>query len=137
MALRPLMEYLKVPLNVTGLSTLAPSAKAFSDEISLAIINCTGLSIDTELTVATPENNIVDVYLEGTNDSGNYGSTDGIKNTNAFLKSVDMSETNPKVNIQLPFDALPPFFRFVYKSNLTNALTSATVTYTTKTVNNV
>ncbi len=134
MSLRPVLENANTSLTVTGLSTLAAGAKATSDELSLATLNCIALSLDVSLSIVTPEASTVDVYLVGSNVSGGYGSTTDVKNP-VFLGSVDMNETTPKINIQI--EQLPPFFKLVFVNNASAALTAETVTYTTKTLNNV
>ncbi len=134
MSLRPVLENANTTLNVTGLATLAAGAKATSDELSLATLNCMTLSLDVSLSIGTPEASTVDVYLIGSNATASYGSTTDVKNP-MFLGSVDMNETTPKINIQI--EQLPPFFKIVFKNNASAALTGETVTYTTKTLNNV
>lgn len=136
MSLRPVLENANTTLNVTGLSTLASGAKTLSDELSLATLNCVGISFDVSLSIGTPEASTVDVYLVGSNTTGSYGSTTDVKNPK-FLDSVDMNETTPKVNIQLNYEQIPPFSKLLFKNNASAALTAATVTYTTKTLNNV
>ena len=133
MSLRPVLENANTTLNVTGLSTLAAGAKATSDELSLATLSCMTFSLDIKLSIGTPESSALDVYLIGSKATGDYGSITDTKNT-VRLDSVDMSETIPKINIQI--ERLPPFFKIVFVNNASAALTAATVTYTTKTLNN-
>ena len=131
MAARPLLGT-KTALNVPTLPTLPNGGRALSDELSSVDVSLNGMAafFDVAVSQAAPEANTVDVYVIGTNTSGDYGTSANNSNPD-YLGSVDLSESTPKKHLAL--GVVPPFFKLLFVNNGAVQLTGATVDYVSQT----